>query len=246
MSDDSAKRFSDEQAREILARAIEIDSRAPMTTTDDLRAIAADIGVSQASLEAALREQATALEARRATTAQRGANAVAASGIPLGLVAGSLLTASTPEAALGLMGVGLAGLAASGGIVALTGPRGTLRSFHLRNLALWGGAAAGSVVSLALTGGELAVTPAFLTAMWCVRRWIEASVVGSVAVVALRRARRPEGADPDPQAGQPAEPVAQGRWSALAKRIHGWMTRPLRRNDGRAAPPRHAVNAALR
>ncbi len=58
MSNDTTGRFSDEQAKAILARAIEIDSRAPMTTSDELRAIATEIGVSQASLEAALREQA--------------------------------------------------------------------------------------------------------------------------------------------------------------------------------------------
>jgi hypothetical protein len=62
MSDESDKRFSDDEARAILARAIEIESRAPLTTIDDLRAVAADVGVSAASLEAALREQTTALD----------------------------------------------------------------------------------------------------------------------------------------------------------------------------------------
>ena len=91
MSDDSVRHFNDEQARTVLARAIEIDARAPLTTIDDLRAIAAEIGVSQASLDAALREQTTALEQRRVTGGQRAATIIAASGVPLGLAAGSLL-----------------------------------------------------------------------------------------------------------------------------------------------------------
>ena len=68
--------FSDEQTKAILARAIELDALAPTTTADELRTLAADIGISTTSLEAALREQATAVETQRTIAGRRAATMV--------------------------------------------------------------------------------------------------------------------------------------------------------------------------
>jgi len=221
MSDDGEKQFSDDQARAILARAIEIDARGPMTSMDDLRAIASEAGVSPAALEAALHEEAS-VTARRATIHRRSATVIAAAGVPIGFVAGSLLALGNGQSVISLVGPGLVALLASAGLVALQGARGTLRSFHLKNVALWGGVAAGTLVSVALTDGELTRFTVLTTAGWCVRQWVTSSIIGSAAVVAVRRA----GGANDPDAGAPpsAEPVRVTRWAALAKRVRDWVT----------------------
>jgi hypothetical protein len=225
MNDDTPKRFSDEQARAILARAIEIDARAPMTTTDELRAIAAELGVSPASLEAAVREQTTAQAESRHLAAQRKITVVAASGVPLGIAAGWLLSSGTILAALGLMGVGLIG----SGYIILHGASGTLRAFHLKNLVLWGGVAAGSLASIVVLGGWTPRTAVLLTLGWCIRSWIGSSILGSAAVVAVHRARRPENHDADRSLPASTALAGGSRWSRLARRILGWIGR-LRRS----------------
>jgi hypothetical protein len=231
MSDDTEKRFSDDEARAILARAIEIESRAPMTTIDDLRAIAADVGVSPASLEAALREGATALQSRRATADERAAKIAAAAGVPLGLAAGALFTAGTGGAAVGLLALGLGGLAASGALVAFHGATGTLSSFHRKNLALWGGVAAGSLASAVIADGEVTRMPMLIAAGWSLRGWVATSILGSAAMIAVRRARRPEDHDSD-TGGRNVSEIRDGRWTALVKRVRGWIGQPL--SDARA------------
>jgi hypothetical protein len=242
MSDDTAGRFSDEQAKAILARAIEIDSRAPMTTSDELRAIATEIGVSQASLEAALREQSPAVETRRMIASRRAATAVAAGGIPLGLAAGAALVSGIDMAILAAAGVTGVGFVASGALVVLQGSAGTLRSFHLRNLALWGGVAAGSLVSVVLLGDGGAPL-AVLIAAGSVRRWFVSSILGSAAVVAVRRARRPESPDTDQGVTADSEPTGAGRWPRAAKRLLDWITRAQRWDAARALPAPHRTQA---
>ena len=245
MSDEIEKRFSDDEARAILARAIEIESRAPLTTMDDLRAIAADVGVSPASLDAALREQTTALDQRRAAADERAATIAAASGVPLGLAAGALLTAASASgaAALGLLGLGLGGLAASGALVAFHGARGTLQSFHRKNLALWSGVAAGSLASAVLMDGEVSRMPVLIAAGWSLRGWVATSILGSAAMIAVRRARRPSG--PDAGDGRPdvSDASGDGRWTAIAKRVRGWIGQPLRRGIVRGAGTRRLQSA---
>ena len=235
MSDDTEKRFRDDEARAILARAIEIESRAPLTTMDDLRAIAADVGVSPASLDAALREQKTALDQRRASADERAVTIAAASGAPLGLAAGALFTAGTGAAALGLLGLGLGGLAASGALVAFHGARGTLPSFHRKNLALWSGVAAGSLASAVLMDGEVARMPVLIAAGWSVRGWVATSVLGSAAMIAVRRARRPSGPDSDAGRTDFSYASGEGRWTALTKRVRGWIGQPMTRSIVREA-----------
>ena len=237
MSDDTDKRFSEDEARAILARAIEIESRAPLTTIDDLRAIAADVGVSAASLEAALREQTTAIDQRRATADERAATIAAASGVPLGLAAGALFTAASASgtAALGLLGLGLGGLAASGALVAFHGARGTLPSFHRKNLVLWSGVAAGSLASAVLMDGEVSRMPVLIAAGWSVRGWVATSVLGSAAMIAVRRARRPSGPDSDAGRTDFSYASGEGRWTALTKRVRGWIGQPMTRSIVREA-----------
>ena len=236
MSDDTGKRFSDDEARAILARAIEIESRAPLTTMDDLRAIAADVGVSPASLEAALRQETTALQSRRAAADERAARIAAASGVPLGLATGALLTAGTAGASLGLLGLGLGGLAASGAIVAYHGAAGTLPSFHRKNLALWSGVAAGSLASAVLMDGEVTRLPMLIAAGWSLRGWVASSILGSAAMIAVRRARRSSGPDADVGRTEISDVSGDGRWRGLAKRVRGWIGQPLRRGIVRGTP----------
>src|SRR5687767_6704802 len=133
MDADIPQRFSDEQAKAIIARAIELDARAPMTTVNDLRAIAAEIGVSPASLQAALHEQGTTPQTARAVATRRAATVIGM-GVPIGLAAGWLLNSGHPLASLGVLGLGLA---ASSGLLVVQDASATLRSFHLKNAALW-------------------------------------------------------------------------------------------------------------
>ena len=229
------KRFSDDEARAILARAIEIESRGPMTTMDELRAIAAEVGVSPESFEAAVRERWTALETRRATADRRAGTVAAASGVPLGLAAGALLAAGTGAATLGLLALGLGGLAASGAIVAFHGAIGTLPSFHRKNLALWGGVAAGSMTSVVLMDGEVTRIPMLIAAGWSLRGWVASSVLGSAAMIGVRRARRPSDPDDDARRTEIAETSGGGRWATLARRVRGWIGEPLQHGVARTA-----------
>jgi hypothetical protein len=228
MNDDASKRFSDEQARAILARAIEIDSRSPLTTADELRAIAAEIGVSPASLEAAMREQTTSIVTRRRLVAQRIGTGLAVSGVPLGLAAGWLLNAEVLAAAPVMTGLGLMslGLVASA-VVIVKGSTGTLRSFHAKNVLLWGGIAAGSLTSVMLAGGGNLRLAAIAAVAWSVRGWLASSVMGSAAVIAVRRTRRPDHSDPT--ATPPAAPGETSRWVHAARRVLRWVSRPFDR-----------------
>jgi hypothetical protein len=231
MSDEKGGRFTEEQARAILARAIDIDSRAPMTTADDLRAIAADVGIAPASLEAALRENTTALAARRNAASRRAANVVVALGVPLGVATGfALIWGVARGSILAATGLTTLGYVASGVLVLVQGQSGTVRSFLLRNLALWMGIAAGSTLAGVLWSGGTGVPP-FSTAIWCLRQWLPASIVGSAAVIAIRQARHRDDADGDRSVNEPALPAGAGRWTRIAQRIRSWFASPLRRID---------------
>jgi hypothetical protein len=225
MSDNLPTRFTDERARAVLARAIEIDSRAPMTTAEDLRLIAAELGVSTASLEAAMREETTSLESMRMVRAQRAGTRIAAMGVPLGVTAGALISSGAILSSLGIMAVGLV---ASGGLVIYQSATGSLRSFHIKNTLLWAGVWAGSAASLALLGDGVGIAPTLITAGWTLRSWIASGILGSAGLIAVRRGRRSEGDDAD--AGLTAATTRPGsnRWIRLARRILGSMVRPLR------------------
>ena len=221
MDADSPYHFSDEQARAILARAIEIDARAPMTTLDDLRAIASEIGVSPASLDAAIGER-TSAEAGRTDAGARIATAFAGLGVPLGMGAGWLLASGTGPGMLGVSGIWLA---ASAGVVVSHGATVNLRSFHLRNSALWIGVLAGSLASAWLVGGDAARLPVVMAVGWCIRGWVTSSVLGSAAVVAVRRARRPRDRDGDSASAEASGRQARSRWARIADQLLAWMPR---------------------
>jgi D-alanyl-D-alanine carboxypeptidase len=217
--------FSDEQAKAILARAIEIDARAPTTSPEELRALATEIGISPASLDAAIREHSTAVATRRDRAGQITATKLAAMGVPLGIATGALLVSASGPTAVGTVGLGLVSLLASAGLIALQGSSRTLRSFHAKNLALWSGIAAGSLAVVVLAEGDVARLSAVMAISWSIRSWIASSVLGSAAVIAVRRARNPEGSDPGATPPENSANVG-GRLARMAKRVIAWITRP--------------------
>src|SRR5262245_60206533 len=202
MSDQLPGQFSDEHARAILARAIEIDARTPMMTTEDLRAIAAEIGVSRESLDAALREQIESTRARPISTGQRTSTILTGLGLPLGVAAGLLV--SSGGWALPALSIMVAGLVTSGGLVIFQSSTGSLRSFHLKNFAFWSGLFVGGVGTLEIFGSRVGVAPSLIMAGWCLRGWISSSILGSAGVVAVRRSRQSAGSDTD--TGTPEAP----------------------------------------
>ena len=237
------KRFNDEQAKAIITRAIELDARAPTMSADELRDIASEIGVTRESLEAALHEHAVALQARQLVAGRRAATAVSSLGVPMGLAAGALIqpgSVSGALTALGMMGVALI---ASGALVVLQGNSATLRSFHLKNAALWGGVAAGSAVSGVLLGSGIGIPAAMLiAASWSFRGWVATSILGSAAMIAIRRALRSDGPGPEPAMVEDSVPRGRSLLARAAKRALGWLTRPFRREAEQQA---HFVRGEL-
>jgi hypothetical protein len=228
MSDDNAQRFSDEQAKAILARAIEIDAHAPITTAADLRLIAVELGVSSAALEAAMREQTTSLETQRIAAAERAATRIAALGIPFGLATGWIAsTAIMP--ALGLMTVGLVG---SGAIAVYQSASGSLRAFQVKNLLFWAGVSVGSFASVML----LADAPALITAGWSIRSLIASSILGSATIVAVRRSKRASRGDSGDGGTDAAAPRGDKGWIRMVTRVLRAIVRPLRIDALSVAP----------
>ena len=228
--------YSDEEAKEILARAIELDARAHTTSADDLRAIASDVGISPAALEAAIRERA-ARPAQRVATTGPSTTVVAAIGVPLGVGAGALLTLGS--AYFGLAGLGLTGfgLVASSALLILHGASATHRSFQLRNFVLWSGIAAGSLVTISLfpVSGNL---PVVITLAWCIRSWIASSILGSAAVIAIRKATRTDTPDDNGDVrGSSDQPVASW-WVRASKRVRDFFTRTVKRERRHMLPVR--------
>lgn len=188
MSGSENTRFDEDQVRAVLSRAIALDARTPTTTVDDLRAIAGELGVSRASLDTALRERSEQLAKHRSFG--RSATAAAGLGLPLGAAAGfALSTMSIGQASLVLTGVGAAALVASGTILVLLRSGATLRSFGVRNLALWGGYAAGGLAAVAIFGAQSAYDlPWFFPLSNALRGFASTMVLGTAAVLAIRGA----------------------------------------------------------
>jgi hypothetical protein len=226
MSDNEPDRFTDEHAKSILARAIEIDARRAMMTAEDLRAIVAEIGVSQSSLDVAIREHAALASARRISAGHRAATVLAGIGVPLGVAAGALV--SSGGWAISTLSIMALGLFASGGIVVFQGASGSLRSFHLKNLAFWSGVFAGGMAALAVLGSHVGISPAMIMAGWCLRGWVSSSVLGSAAVVAVRRSRKADGSDAGSGTLDAPVQTKERGWLRLAKRILDRVSRPLR------------------
>jgi hypothetical protein len=220
MSDIEPDRLDDEQARIILARAIEIDARGPFTTLDQLRHIAAEIGVSPASLETALQEQRAALRAPHHGPDVPAARKIAALGVPLGLLAGSLIASGSMLAVMSIMGVGLV---ASGLLAIYESPRASLRSFHLKNTVLWGGALVGSVASAMLLTDGADRTALLVAGAWCVRTWIASGVLGSATILAVQRSRRRDDDADAPREPMSSETARPGVLQRLLGAVEGWL-----------------------
>jgi hypothetical protein len=181
--------FDDRQAREILARAVDLDLRT-RTSADELRAIAREAGISKTAIDRAIEELSTELELRRTGRGRRITTAIAAMGVPAGVASAALLATSGPLQAMAALGIVVAGLVGSGALVVLPGSTGTLRSFHLKNLALWGGVAAGGAATIIVSAGAASPVLGLVLAGWCLRSWVASSIMGSAAMIAIRRARR--------------------------------------------------------
>jgi len=220
MSDNDPDLFSDEQARTILARAIEIDARGPFSTIDQLRHIAAEIGVSPAALETALQEHRSPPSAPRHVSSLPAARKIAALGVPLGLLAGSLIASGPMLAVMSIMGVGLV---VSGLLAIYESGRASLRSYHLKNTLLWGGALVGSVASAMLFSPGAERTALLVAGAWCVRSWISSGVLGSATILAVQRARRNDDDADAPREPMNAETGRRGVLQRLLRTVEGWL-----------------------
>lgn len=232
MSDENSESFSDEQARAILARAIELDARAPLTTTDQLRLIASEISISPTSLEAALKEQTNTLHGPNADVSNHAARRIAALGIPIGLTAGWLVASGFGIGMLGLQGVALV---VSGSLAVYESTTASLRSFHLRNFALWGSAFVGSVASAAILSQGFEWSPTLVAAGWCVRNLIVSGILGSATMIAVRRSRRSERGGPDAPAPEANDLSTRNRVGILQRILDG-IGRSVRFPDKLRAP----------
>ena len=228
--------FTDDEMRTILARAIELD-RHHVLTLDQLRAIAAEIGVSETALTRAIQEEAT--HRPRADWASRGAvvaRRLVTLGVPTGAIAGALMASGPAIAVVGVMGIVLV---VSGALALYESESGTLRSFHLKNLALWGGALAGSIASATLLSGAGDRAPLLLAGAWCVRGAITSGILGSATMLAAHRARRAAHVDSNPSSTAPTAAGGSTLRSRLLAGLHAVFretVRPVRVSTGIGAP----------
>jgi hypothetical protein len=225
--------LSEEQLRVVIARAIELDAQRITTSTDELRVIATEIGISPESVDAALREYARNVEPTVRKGSTRAASAVVAAGVPLGIAAGMLLGTASPFAPLAALGLVAIGLVASGALVVVQGTNATLRSFQLRNFLLWGAMTIGGAVTVGLFGSGPIAIPGIIVG-WGLRSWIASSILGSAAVIAVRRAVTPPPTGDDSTA--PATSSVRTRLHHATKRITDWLARLVRRGTVVCAP----------
>jgi hypothetical protein len=213
--------FNDEQARAIIARAIELDHRAPTMSVEALRAVAADVGISPASLERAMREQAAVAVARRDDRRERMSRLVLAAGGVIGAAAAAMMgdMTSTTGFLAGSALLGL-GIVASASLVVLQGPRRSVRSFLLRNLALWGSITAGALLAFSILGPGLDSMPALVVIMNAIKTFVATGILGTAGVLAARTAHavaRADGGETPPGGG--AQRTIGGRVLAVVRRM---------------------------
>jgi hypothetical protein len=149
---------TDERARRILAKAMEIHAR-QHTSLQELEIIAREVGVSREAFHAALEDDRGRDEtAGRLSTSAWVARIIVAAGIPLGLAAGSFLTRPVfSHGAMPMFGIMTAGLAASATLIALERRHPAAHRFVFRNTMFWTGLAAGSLVAISMVGTHSAV-----------------------------------------------------------------------------------------
>jgi hypothetical protein len=211
-------------ARSILARATQLDAQSPAIAIDELRAIAAELNVSEASLDTALDEYQAAPPPR---ARRRSSLAVAGFGLPIGLVGGSLLSTATAFTAPSVWFlITAAGLLSSTGLIVLQSKRPSLNSFVFHNSLLWGGIATGAVAGLAMfgdvTGGGI---------LWALsyglKSWLPSTILGAAGVTAVLRhdaAKR----DPPDTSLLASVPSTPGAAQTRVRRLLNWLTGTLR------------------
>jgi hypothetical protein len=194
---DNHQMIPERVAQSILARATQLDAQSPAIPIDELRAIAAELNVSETSLDAALNEY-QALRAYPEHTRRRGSLAVAALGLPIGLIGGSLLSGATLfTAPLIWLLLTAAGLLSSTGLIVLQSKRPSLNSYVLHNSLLWGGISVGALSTLALLGNVAGGGLPWVAVLFGVKHWLSSTILGSAGVTAILRANAAKGDHPD-------------------------------------------------
>jgi hypothetical protein len=220
-------------ARTILARATQLDAQSPGIAIDELRAIAAELNVSEASLNVALEEYHAA---HPEPVSRRSSLAVAALGLPVGVIGGSLLLAATPFTAPSvLLMTTAAGLLSSTGLIVLQSKRPSLNSYVAHNSLLWGGIAAG-MMSCVVIFGDVAGGGVLWALSYGLKHWLPSTILGAAGVTAVVRHNESRRIPPDTPllaSGSPAGSPALTR----VERLIDWLKRPLR-NWFSAAPAR--------
>lgn len=229
--------YNDEQARAIIARAIELDHRAPTMSVEALRAVAADVGISPASLERAMREQAAASMARRDERHERTSRLVIAAGGVLGAIAAGFIGDFTSTTGYltgsALLGIGIV---ASASLVMLQGRRRSVRGFLLRNLALWGSISAGALVAFSILGPGAGSASALGFIVNAAKTFLATGILGAAGVLTARTAHavaRADGSDTPPD-GAPG--TIRGRVLAVVRRV----VRPFTRESSTTPRPASA------
>lgn len=181
--------FSEEQVQAIIAHAIDIDDQRPLTRTQ-LQAIASDIGISPSALALAVREEVARVSSAAVTkstaSAMRVSRRLVAFGVPMGVVAGGLIAGGPMSAIVGVVG---GSLILSAALAMYESAAGTMRSFHVKNLILWGGALVGGVAAAMLVGDGAERTHLLVTGAWAVRSWLASCILGSATMLAVHRTR---------------------------------------------------------
>jgi hypothetical protein len=211
-------------AQSILARATQLDAQCPAIAIDELRAIAAELNVSETSLDTALSEYH---EARPGPASRRSSLAVAALGLPIGLVGGSLLATATfftfPSV---LLLTTAAGLLSSTGLIVLQSRRPSLNSYVLYNSLLWGGIAAGLLSGMTIFG-DVTGSATLWALAYGLKHWLPSTILGAAGVTAVLRN---DAANRDlPDSSLPASvSSASGRAWTLVTRLLAWINGSLR------------------
>lgn len=240
MTDRSGEGFNDDQVRALITRALEIEALGGATTAEELREIAAEVGIAPEAIEVALREHRRQTSHLPVAHRGRAGLAVAASGLSLGIATGTTLSLSGSLLGIGVLGMQAAGLLATGALILTLGKRPAHRTFQFRNAVLWAGVGLGGLLSSAVVGGG----PVMVTAMvagWSIRGWITSSVLGSAAVMAILRTNTPI----DPNGRSSGLSLLRHRVGTFAKKVRVWLRREVARTRSNIAHPASTLHGVL-
>jgi hypothetical protein len=220
-------------ARTVLARATVLDAQSPAIAVDELRAIAAELNVSEAALNTALNEY---YAAHLGPVARRSSLAVAATGLPIGLIGASLLSTATPFTAASIWFlITAAGLLSSTGLIVLQSKRPSLNSYVFHNSILWGGVAAGLAMGVTLFG-DVTAGALFWAVSYGLKHWLPSTILGGAGVTLVKRRDSGEMNSSDVLHFAP-DSRARGATQTRARRLLDWI-KGLIRTALVAAPDR--------